>query len=91
MGVDLESGDMYLSCVTANTTQGNPKGLMKFARTATAVEEVCDGTSTEDGAEVPRLERSVERRGAKIQSCAEYMLHCKYVQQMYIISASSVP
>ena len=40
MGVDLESGDMYLSCVTANTTQGNPKGLMKFARTSTAVEEV---------------------------------------------------
>ena len=28
------------SCVTANTTQGNPKGLMKFARTPTAVEEV---------------------------------------------------
>ena len=39
VGVDMDNGDMYLACVTANATQGNPKGLMKFSRTKVAVEE----------------------------------------------------
>ena len=39
VGVDMENGDMYLACVTANVTQGSPKGLLKFARTKVSVEE----------------------------------------------------
>lgn len=40
VGVDLENGDMYLACVTADPKQGSPKGLLKFARTKVAVEEL---------------------------------------------------
>mmetsp|Transcript_30572 Transcript_30572/g.64891 ORF Transcript_30572/g.64891 Transcript_30572/m.64891 type:complete len:354 (-) Transcript_30572:84-1145(-) len=32
MSVDAETGDMYLACVTANATQGNVAGLVKFER-----------------------------------------------------------
>merc|ERR1712137_79833 len=33
VGVDLENGDFYLACVTADPKQGSVKGLLKFART----------------------------------------------------------
>ena len=44
LGVDASNGDVYLACVGANATLGNPQGLQRYRRgkgprAAAAVEE----------------------------------------------------